>query len=351
MGDTKKHISSKQAAMCLIKYCPDRREFPLMKMISEGCNDKGFKLLRCASFEYVNFYLFAMIKEFEEKKKKFWEYLEHAIKGGLGDSDPTVRELAYASLLKKDLAEKYIKTLKKARKEKYESIKKEELRRIQSSDSYQVAVNVSKGSKSPKIAKKEKSFDNEERAKAKKIKKEKDDRVKREKAEHDRLEKEKKEKEKAEKLKNEKLKKQKAEKLRLEKQRKEREEKLKADKLKNERLEKERKEKEERDKRMKFEKEKKENEEKERLRQEKEQSEQKEKEMQKVEVSGGDNDDDKGFPNVHQAYKQYAQENSKPCDNPSHLVLYAKKKGINGVPFSKASKYFKAINVKSGIYQ
>merc|ERR1712228_894531 len=127
------------------------------------------------------------------------EYLEHAIKGGLGDSDPTVRELAYSAMvkievLKKDLAEKYIKTLKKARKEKYESIKKEELRRIQSSDSYQVAVNVSKGSKSPKIAEKEKSFDNEERAKAKKIKKEKDDRVKREKAEHDRLEKEKKRK-------------------------------------------------------------------------------------------------------------------------------------------------------------
>merc|ERR1712087_676716 len=142
LQDTKKHISSKQAAMCLIKYCPDRKEQPLMKLISEGCNDKGFKLLRCTSFEYVNFYLFAMIKEFEEKKKKFWEYLEHAIKGGLGDSDPNVRMSCYAALvkvemLKKDLAEKYIKTLKKARKDKYESIKKEELRRIQSSDSYQ----------------------------------------------------------------------------------------------------------------------------------------------------------------------------------------------------------------------
>merc|ERR1711997_318068 len=100
---------------------------------------------------------------------------KNAMKGGLGDSDPSVRDLAYCALvkveiLKKELAEKFVKTLKKARKEKYETIRKEELRRIEASDSYSVgvgvlkvsnlrpskAMNISKGAKSPKSPKKEK---------------------------------------------------------------------------------------------------------------------------------------------------------------------------------------------------
>ena len=62
---------------------------------------------------------------------------------GLNDSDPGVRDLAYIALVKvemlnKDVANKYIPSLKKTRKEKYDSLKKEELRRIQKGEMYTV---------------------------------------------------------------------------------------------------------------------------------------------------------------------------------------------------------------------
>eukprot|EP01083_Nonionella_stella_P187629 689841_1 len=53
-------------------------------------------------------------------------------------------------------------------------------------------------------------------------------------------------------------------------------------------------------------------------------------------------EDDKGFPKVHNAYTIYFEDNKVNCTNATHLVLFAKKKGLDGVGYSKVIQYFKA---------
>eukprot|EP01084_Bolivina_argentea_P276009 470834_1 len=54
------------------------------------------------------------------------------------------------------------------------------------------------------------------------------------------------------------------------------------------------------------------------------------------------NDNNYGFPKVHNAFIAYFEDNKIKCTNPTHLVLYAKKKGLDGVGYMKVTKYFKA---------
>eukprot|EP01084_Bolivina_argentea_P237861 399640_1 len=247
LQDEKIHMSSKYCVMTMIKYIPDRSACPMMKIICENCCAKNFVKLRSANFEYVNYYLFVMIKEFEEKKKIFWEFVEKALKGGLNDSDPGVRDLAYIALVKiemlnKDLSEKYVSTLKKARKEKFNALKKDELKRIQKGEMYSVdgggnnnniESSNSESIKSPKSkTKNDKTYKINKRPKDDISDDEKkDERIKRE-------------KEKKEKLQKQKLAKEKAEKERLQKQKlakeKEKKERLQREKLAKEKTEKDR---------------------------------------------------------------------------------------------------------------
>ena len=48
-----------------------------------------------------------------------------------------------------------------------------------------------------------------------------------------------------------------------------------------------------------------------------------------------------GYPQVHDAFKQYYLSKNVECKNPTHLILFAKKGGIPGVTFANANKYFK----------
>eukprot|EP01084_Bolivina_argentea_P276008 470831_1 len=167
--------------------------------------------------------------------------------------------------------------------------------------------------------------------------------------------KEKLEKEKEERLQKEQESKDKLEKDRLHKLQKEREkkEKLERDRKKNEKLEREKKEKleEERVQKLKIERERKEKLEKERLQKLKMESERKEKHKQQEEKVNNNNnggyvlnvnDNNYGFPKVHNAFIAYFEDNKIKCTNPTHLVLYAKKKGLDGVGYMKVTKYFKA---------
>ena len=372
LQDTKTHRSGEQAAATLIKYVPDRSACPIMKLITDGCCEKNFTLLRQSCFGYVNYYLYTMIKEFEDKKKVFWDLLEKALKSGMGDSDPTVRDLAYSALvkvelLKKDLAEKYIKTLKKTRKEKYDSIKKEELVKIKSDD-YSITNGGSKGKqetkspKSPKGGKKKKSEKNktykinkrpkddisdDEKAQAQKKKKEEEEKAKREKeakekAEKEKLERERKQKEEEERKKQEKLDREKAERERFAAKKKEdrlederRRQSLKARQEKEQLLKEQEKLKQERLEREKQAKLKKEEE-------EKKKQEQQQKEQVANGGGGGGDGNDYGYPKVHAAMTAYFEDKGVKCDNKGHLVLYAKKKAIDGVTYANVNKYFKA---------
>ena len=51
---------------------------------------------------------------------------------------------------------------------------------------------------------------------------------------------------------------------------------------------------------------------------------------------------DYGFPRIHHAFKQYVVHKNEECTNPTHLILFAKQSGIQGVHFAKCNKYFKA---------
>merc|ERR1712013_230832 len=49
--------------------------------------------------------------------------------------------------------------------------------------------------------------------------------------------------------------------------------------------------------------------------------------------------DDYGFPKIHAAFTLYANEKGVQCTNSSHLVLFAKKKALDGVSFVNVNKY------------
>eukprot|EP00483_Globobulimina_turgida_P009918 UN09937 len=63
--------------------------------------------------------------------------------------------------------------------------------------------------------------------------------------------------------------------------------------------------------------------------------------LNRADVSNID-DNNYGYPNVHNAFIAYVEEKKVNCTNPTHLVLYAKKRGLNGVGYSKVVKYFQA---------
>merc|ERR1712228_492945 len=60
-----------------------------------------------------------------------------------------------------------------------------------------------------------------------------------------------------------------------------------------------------------------------------------------IQKQNDDSNEDFGFPNVHKAFIAYLQDNGTECNQATHLVLYAKKKGLQ-CGYSKVVQYFKA---------
>ena len=139
INDEKIHISAHQAAKVLIRFIPDSKKFPIFAIVSRGCTDKSFLLTRNSSFEYVNHILARMVQVDQQRNDRFWAYMEKVLDSGLSDANQDVRDAAYSALaktelLRKDLAMEYVKSLRKAQKEKYSSIKKYVLAHIQEED-------------------------------------------------------------------------------------------------------------------------------------------------------------------------------------------------------------------------
>ena len=137
-GD-KRHFCAHQAAKVLIRFIPDSKKFPIFAIVTKGCTEKAFSLTRNSSFEYVNHILARMVQVDQSRNDRFWAYMDKILESGLNDSDQNVRDSAYSALaktevLRKDLAVEYIKTLRKAAKDKYVGIKKHVLQNIQDED-------------------------------------------------------------------------------------------------------------------------------------------------------------------------------------------------------------------------
>merc|ERR1712228_462223 len=60
-----------------------------------------------------------------------------------------------------------------------------------------------------------------------------------------------------------------------------------------------------------------------------------------IQKQNDDSNENFGFPNVHKAFIAYLQDNGIECNQATHLVLYAKKKGLQ-CGYSKVVQYFKA---------
>eukprot|EP01084_Bolivina_argentea_P032154 59477_1 len=129
ISDEKIHISAHQAAKALIRFIPDSKKFQIFAVVCKGCCEKQFTQIRQYSFEYVNHVLARMIKCDQDRNDRFWLKMEKILESGLSDVDQVVRDASYSALVKteilrKDIAKRYIKTLRKSQKEKYNNIKK-----------------------------------------------------------------------------------------------------------------------------------------------------------------------------------------------------------------------------------